>query len=149
MVKHPPFFRILIVEDNLERANLIKSWLPSDARPVVVTSAGKAIGLVRRDRGHVYAGIMLDHDLQEHTVNETDQCLNGMTVVDTLIQYISNDIPILVHSVNQSRGPAMVNKLKKFNYWVTRIPMDELTAERCLGWIDDVRELWEDLIDNK
>ncbi|NDY73837.1 hypothetical protein DO021_18900 [Desulfobacter hydrogenophilus] len=138
------FFRILIVEDNLERVNLIKAWLPADARPVVVTSAGKAIGLIRRDKGHVYAGIMLDHDLQEHTVNDVDQLLNGMSVVDTLIHYIPNDVPILVHSVNLTRGPAMVNKLRKFNYWVTRIPMDELTQEQCVEWIDEVRELWED-----
>ncbi len=139
------FFRILIVEDNIERANLLKAWLPADARPVVVTSAGKAIGLIRRDKGHVYAGIMLDHDLQEHTVNDADQLLTGMTVVDTLIRHIPNDVPILVHSVNQTRGPAMVKRLRKFNYWVTRIPMDEFTQEQCEGWIDEARELWEDL----
>ncbi len=87
-------FRILIVEDNTPRANLLKSWLPKDVVPVVVTSAGSAIGVIKRDRGNIYAGIMLDHDLQENIVTQEDISLNGMNVVDSIIRYIPNDVPI-------------------------------------------------------
>lgn len=58
-----PVFRTLIVEDDPERANILQDWLPDNVRPVVVTSAGKAMGVLARDRGNVYAGILLDHDL--------------------------------------------------------------------------------------
>jgi CheY-like chemotaxis protein len=50
-----PFFRILTVEDDPMRADLLQSWLPEDVRIVLVTTAGKAIGLIKRDRGNVYA----------------------------------------------------------------------------------------------
>jgi len=123
---------------------MLKAWLPDDARPVLVESAGKAIGLIKRDRGNVYAGIMLDHDLQESTVTDADRNLTGKDVVDTIIQYIPNNVPILVHSVNVTEGPAMVKRLEKLNYWVTRIPMSELNFTKCSEWVDEVRELWEE-----
>ena len=65
MSKLGPFFRILIVEDDSDRLREIKSWMPPDVFVSNVTDAGAAIGLIKRDRGRVYAGIMLDHDLQE------------------------------------------------------------------------------------
>lgn len=47
MTKKPkPVFRILIVEDDPDRAQTLESWLPEDVRTVVVTSAGKAMGLL-------------------------------------------------------------------------------------------------------
>lgn len=42
MKKLPPV-RILIVEDNLARETLLKSWLPEGVRTAVVTSAGSAV----------------------------------------------------------------------------------------------------------
>jgi len=144
MAKPPLFFRILIVEDNIARANMLKAWLPKDVRPVLVESAGKAIGLLKRDRGNVYAGIMLDHDLQESTITEADRYLTGKNVVDSIIQNIPNNVPILVHSVNVTQGPVMVKRLEKLNYCVTRIPMSELTFEKCSEWLVEVRELWEE-----
>ncbi len=51
--------RILIIEDDQAREERIKSWLPDHVRPVVVASAGAAIGTLRLDSGFVYAGVML------------------------------------------------------------------------------------------
>ena len=147
MTKVKPFCRILIVEDNIARAKLIKTWLPKDIVPVVSTSAGKAIGLIKRDKGHVYAGIMLDHDLQEQIASQADIGLNGMDVVNTIIRYIPNDVPILVHSTNESQGPAMARKLESLKYMVMQISMNQLTLNKFKEWIDDVRDLWEDLLE--
>jgi len=138
-------FRILIVEDNTPRAGLLKTWLPKDIIPVVVTSAGSAIGLIKRDKGNVYAGIMLDHDLQENIVTQADISLNGMNVVDAIIRYIPNDVPIFVHSTNVTQGPAMARMLEKYNYFVMQISMNQLTQRKLLEWVENVRELWEDL----
>ena len=77
MVRPGPFFRILIIEDDQERIKRLLSWMPADVRTVVTTSAGKAIGLLKRDRGNVYAGILLDHDLQEQVAAENDRYLSG------------------------------------------------------------------------
>jgi CheY-like chemotaxis protein len=61
--------RILLIEDNPIRIALFQNWLPAEVRLLVVSSAGKAEGLLLRDRGRVYAGILLDNDLQEQTIN--------------------------------------------------------------------------------
>jgi CheY-like chemotaxis protein len=137
------FFRILIVEDNFARASILKTWLPKDVNPIVVESAGKAIGLLNRDRGSIYAGIMLDHDLQENTVTAIDRSLNGKDVVDAIIRNIPNSVPIFVHSTNETQSLVMAKRLESLNYWVTKISMNQLTPEMLTEWVDDVRELWE------
>ena len=44
-MKEPkPLMRILIVEDDAERALRLQSWLPQDLRTVVVPSAGRTMG---------------------------------------------------------------------------------------------------------
>ena len=53
--------RILTIEDDPPREADLRSWLPAGViYAVVATSAGKAVGIVSRDRGKVYAGIVLD-----------------------------------------------------------------------------------------
>lgn len=59
---------------------MINRGYPVQLKEVVLK---KKLLLINRDKGYGYAGIMLDHNLQEHTVNETNQGLNGMTVVNT------------------------------------------------------------------
>ncbi len=41
----------------------------------------------------------------------------------------------------------MAKRLKKYNYFVLQISMIQLTQRILLEWIDEVRELWEDLQD--
>jgi CheY-like chemotaxis protein len=135
--------RILLVEDNAEREQLLRSWLPPDIKVVVVTSAGKAIGILRRDPGTVYAGVMLDHDLQERRAAEVDKRLSGQDVVDAMLQYLSRVSPVLIHSMNERQSKMMAWRLQQAGFDVTKIPMDRLTKDVFNRWIEDVQEAWE------
>ncbi len=136
--------RVLVVEDNPEREERLKSWLPSDVRPVVATSAGAAIGTLRLDSGFVYAAVMLDHDLQERAATQQDSWLSGRDVVKAMIQYLSRDAMVLIHSANSIGGAAMTERLRNQGFDVTRISMNSLTKEDLGKWIDEVRKNWED-----
>lgn len=138
------FFRLLIIEDDIERERVLKSWLPSDVKTVVAGSAGRAIGILERDRGSVYAGILLDHDLQGRLATTTDQYLDGKDIVNVIVKNISKNVPILVHSMNVTQAPVMAHRLEKDGYSVTRIPMANLTKERLQEWVGEARALWED-----
>lgn len=142
----PTVYRILLVEDDQERANILISYLPKNIRVVFASSAGRAIGIVRTDHRNrrdksPYCGIMLDHDLQEQIVCAEEGRLSGMNVVDAIINSVSRNVPILVHSMNSSEAPIMVKKLKSAGFRVTRMPMRELTAGKLLGWLEDECEI--------
>ena len=53
----------LLVEDDPDRIARFTAWCPPDARLVVARGGGRALGLLERDPGRVYAGLLLDHDL--------------------------------------------------------------------------------------
>lgn len=61
-----------------------------------------------------------------------------------MIQFISKDVPILVHSVNVRGSAAMVNRLRETGFDVTKIPMDVLTEETFRSWLQSVRDLWDE-----
>ena len=138
------FFRLLIIEDDHERERILKSWLPTDVKTVVAGSAGRAIGILERDKGSVYAGILLDHDLQGRIATTTDHYLDGKDIVTVIIKNISRDVPILVHSMNVTQAPVMAHRLEKDGFSVTRIPMANLTKERLREWVEEARAVWED-----
>ena len=138
------FFRLLIIEDDHERERILKSWLPEDVKTVVAGSGGRAIGVLERDKGNVYAGILLDHDLQGRAATATDCSLDGKDVVNMIVKNISKNVPILVHSMNVTQAPVMANKLEKEGFCVTRIPMAILTKERLQEWVAEARAIWED-----
>ena len=101
------------------------------------------MGILQRDRGRVYAGILLDHDLQEQTITQTDRLISGSDIVKVIFRNISKDVPILVHSMNISRAPIMAERLESAGFNVTRIPMEMLTERDFLEWLEEVRDLWE------
>jgi len=138
------FFRLLIIEDDHERERTLKSWLPPDVKTVVAGSAGRAIGVIERDRGSVYAGIFLDHDLQGRIATASDHYLDGKDIVNVIVKNISKDVPILVHSMNVTQAPVMTKRLEKDGFSVTRIPMVNLTKERLQEWVSEARAMWED-----
>lgn len=143
-LRDQPVFRLLIVEDDPDREQILRSWLPADVRVVVAVSAGRALGILRRDQGRVFAGVVLDHDLQERPGSDVDRFLSGRDIVGAMIQFISKDVPILVHSVNVRGSAAMVNRLREAGFDVTKIPMDVLTEETFRSWLQSVRDLWEE-----
>ncbi len=136
--------RILLIEDDPVRITLFQEWLPADARLVVASSAGKAVGILQRDRGRVYAGLLLDHDLQEQILTQMDRYLSGSDLIQVILHNVSKAVPILVHSMNISRAPLMVKTLEAEGYMVTRIPMSSLSKREFLEWIEEVQDLWRD-----
>jgi CheY-like chemotaxis protein len=137
--------RILLIEDDPARIALFQAWCPEDVRLVVASSTGRAMGILLRDRGRVYAGILLDHDLQEQNITQMDRYLSGSDLIKVIVQNISRDVPVLVHSMNISRGPLMADQLASAGFMVTRIPMSVLTRRVFLEWVQEVRDVWETL----
>jgi CheY-like chemotaxis protein len=135
--------RILLIEDDQTRIEIFKAWLPKDIRMVVATCAGKALGILKRDRGHVYSGILLDHDLQEQTLTAIDRHLSGTDIVKAIDSNIAKGTPVLVHSMNLSKATWMVEALEGCGYFVTRIPMSVLKMKDFIDWLDEVRDTWE------
>jgi hypothetical protein len=70
------------------------------------------IGIRQRDRGRVYAGILVDHDFQEQRITQIDQILSGSDLIRVIVRNISRRVKILVHSMNISRAPLMVETLE-------------------------------------
>jgi hypothetical protein len=140
----PRFFRLLLGEDNLGRVQDFRAWLPPWARLVWAQSAGQALGLIRRDRGRVYGGVLLDHDLAERAITEDDQSLSGSEVAIALIENFSADIPILIHSTNQVQVPRVVRQLEEAGFWITRIPYYHMTEEAFLAWLKEAHAIWEE-----
>jgi hypothetical protein len=136
--------RLLIVEDDPVREQTLRTWLPADVRPVVARSAGRAPGILRLDPGRVYAGIVLDHDLQGQVASEADPFLSDQDVVRAIIRYASPEVPVLVHSMNTQGSLRMVHVLAQAGFEVTKIPMEALTQASFLAWLQDVRDGWED-----
>jgi len=131
--------RLLMVEDDPERVEVIRAWLPQDFRLVVAASAGRARGVLRRDRGRVYAGIMLDLDLQLRAVHESEQFMSGRDVALDIRHNIDRSVPILVHSLNPRAG-SVVEQLEGAGFAVTRIPMEQFTREQFQEWLAEVRD---------
>jgi hypothetical protein len=134
--------RILIIEDNINRISQFKDWKPDDMHFVFVTSPGTALGLIKRDKGMVYCGVCLDHDLQEQQVCESEESFSGTQIATSLIQNFSYEIPILVHSMNEIKAMAMVQKLTKADFNVTRIAMIHLSEQIFSRWLEEVRDNW-------
>jgi hypothetical protein len=137
-------FRLLLIEDDIGRVEELRAWCPAWVHLVWAQSAGAALGLIRRDPGRVYGGILLDHDLQQRAKTEDDLTLSGTQVALALIAHVSSDVPILIHSTNQIAITPIVQQLEGQGFWVTRIPFYHLTEERFLAWLEEARELWED-----
>jgi len=108
-----------IVGDDPERALQLQSWLPEDVRTLVAASAGRALGVLERDRGSVYAGILLDHDLQQRAATDSECHLCGSDAVDAIIVNVSKHVPVLVHLVNVSQAPVLANRLERAGFWIT------------------------------
>jgi len=135
--------RILLIEDDDSRVLIFREWLPEDVRLIHAGSAGRAIGILQRDR-NTYAGIMLDHDLQGQIATDMDFFLSGTNVVKTIIANVPPNTPVLVHSMNPSDAPKMVTALTKSGFSVTRLPMRVLTEQSFIKWLEEVRETWAD-----
>jgi CheY-like chemotaxis protein len=134
--------RLLIIDDSNERIATLRQWLPADVHVVSATSAGRALKILDLDHGTVYAGILLDHDLGQQVVAEAEHGLTGLHVARRIVQRIARDAPVLVHSMSLAGGSSMQHLLEAAGFAVTRIRFEELTRERLLDWLEDVRAEW-------
>ncbi|MEE2829157.1 MAG: cyclic-phosphate processing receiver domain-containing protein [Myxococcota bacterium] len=139
-----PALRLLLVEDSAIREERIRLWLPPEVHMVWAKSAGAAIGVLQRDRGRTYAGLRLDHDLQQQVRGGADGELTGQDVVLKVIEVIDKDVPILVHSMNDAGGAAMAGQLEKAGFEVTRWPWADMSKGVFERWLEEVREWTEE-----
>jgi len=140
-------FRILLIEDNVDRVNLFKQWLCEEGLLTVASSVGKAMGMLLRDKGRVYSGILLDHDLQEQVITDSDLYLSSTNLVDLIIENIEKDVPILMHSMNSVQTVPMKKKLESAGFEVTQNPMADFTKLSFNEWQSLCYELWMDSLE--
>ena len=138
---------ILLVEDNPQRIKWFQDHLPIAYRLVSVRNGGNALGMLERDSGHVYGGILLDHDLQMKHVASSDRDITGSQVINALIGHIAKSVPILVHSMNLGKAPTMVLKLTEAGYAVTRKSWFEIDVSSYHEWLEEVKDAWDEYHD--
>ena len=137
------FCRLLVVEDSAERERLFREWIPDDFRITFVKSAGRALKVLELDAGRVYAGILLDHDLDQAVADDSELQLSGRQVVERLVQTVDRDVPVLIHSVNPLGARMMEQNLVDYGFDVTRVPFFQLDQARLARWLELVQEEWE------
>jgi hypothetical protein len=136
--------RLLLIEDDAERIVLFRKWVATTPFVLIeATSGGQAMGVVNRGSEGV-AGIMLDHDLNTSPKTLQDQITSGSNVVASIIKHIPKTVPVLVHSMNITKGEQMFRRLQGSGFSATRIRMAALDERRFLHWLEDVSESWED-----
>lgn len=138
-------FRILLIEDDPGRVEVFREWAPDWAYLTWAKSAGAAIGIIRRDRGAVYGGVLLDHDLSDGVMTSADEGLSGSDVALSLLENFSRDVPVLIHSSNITQIPLVARKLEAKGFWVERKPFQSLTQQAFQEWLLEARGIWEDL----
>ena len=110
---------LLLIEDSHARIEQFRQWVPENMVLVTAASAGRAIGILQRSDPFDYAGIMLDHDLQQQVVNPGELSLSGTDVVNTFVTRISYEIPVLLHSISPVGVASMCRKLEAASFDVT------------------------------
>ena len=138
-----PALRLLIVEDNQERLDRFREWIPDEFRLTCARSAGRALEILRLDAGRVYAGLLLDHDLDQNVAVASELTLSGRQVTERITRLIDPEVPVLIHSVNPLGARRMHQMLDDHGFHVTRIPFFQLNQQRLQRWLELVREEWE------
>ena len=135
--------RLLVVEDSEARMELFREWIPEGFRATFVKSAGRAMKVLELDAGRVYAGILLDHDLDQAVADDSELVLTGRQVVDRLVRVVDRNVPVMIHSVNLLGARMMEQTLVAHGFDVTRVSFFQLDRERLGRWLELVREEWE------
>ena len=135
--------RLLVVEDSEARMELFREWIPEGFRATFVKSAGRAMKVLELDAGRVYAGILLDHDLDQAVADDSELVLTGRQVVDRLVRVVDRNVPVMIHSVTLLGARMMEQTLVAHGFDVTRVSFFQLDENRLVRWLEGVREEWE------
>lgn len=136
--------RLLLIEDDSERITLFRTWVANTPYVLIeATTGGQAMGVVSRGPEGI-AGICLDHDLNTSPKTHQDQLTSGSNVVGAIVKHIPKTVPILVHSMNVSKGEEMHRRLQGSGFSATRIRMSALNEAGFSNWLTNVSESWED-----
>ena len=136
--------RILLIEDDSGRIEVFTRWL-KDTEFVLVTvrSGGQALGMLSKGSTEAIAGILLDHDLSDSPFTEADLSLSASNVIPLIKRKVRCQVPVLIHSHNTGKPPAMQRALEAGGFSVTRIRFAAPTEGRFRAWLDDVRDNWD------
>jgi CheY-like chemotaxis protein len=136
--------RILLVEDDPDRILRFRHWLENTSFVLIeASSAGRALGILRKGMSDGIAGIALDHDLNQQPITESDMSLSGSSLIDSIAASIPRHVPILIHSMNAYKPPQMQRRLEAAGFSVTRIGMDRLSGDKFAVWLQEVHDNWE------
>lgn len=134
-----PLLRILAIEDDPDRMKMFMKWAPADVKFVWAKSGGQARGVIDRDRGAVYQGIILDHDLDKNPRNESDTAIDGTQLTRDIVEKM-RPMPVLIHSMNPHHVPSMATRLSRKGFTALVVPFADLTEDQFVEWVDWVRE---------
>jgi len=121
--------RLLLIEDDPGREAQIRIWLP-EYHIVTATTAGAAVGIVKRDQASDYAAVIIDCDLYRRPHAPGARLHDGRDVARLIAQRWKPDLPVLVHSNNPTGGPVIADLLRGAGFDVTSIRMADLTMSR-------------------
>jgi len=139
--------RILLIEDSDERIATFRRWLVGTEFVLIeASSGGRARGILRKGMTDGIAGLCLDHDLDQQPVTSTDY-LSASGFMSAIVLSLPKTVPVLIHSMNAQKPPQMERQLVSEGFSVTRRRMSDLTQERFLEWLEEVRDSWEDVQD--
>lgn len=145
-MRNPPLKpRILLIEDDPERISIFRAWLMGTEFVLIeASSGGRAKGILQKGMTVGIAGICLDNDLEKQPMTESDLSLSGTGLISAITWSVQRSVPILIHSMNVQKPPAMERALKSAGFSVTRTRMMMLSREAFNEWLIDVRNNWED-----
>jgi hypothetical protein len=142
--------RILLVEDDAERIATYRAWVSESVFVLIeASSGGRAKGILRPGMTRGIAGICLDHDLEKQPVTQTDLCLSASDLIGSIVASVARNVPVLIHSMNAQKPPAMQRALESARFAVTRIRYTALSRNGFHEWLDNVRAEWEYHCDDK
>lgn len=139
--------RILLIEDSDERIATFRRWVAGTEFVLIeASSGGRARGILRKGMTDGIAGLCLDHDLDQQPVTSTDY-LSASGFMSAIVLSLPKTVPVLIHSMNAQKPPQMERQLASEGFSVTRCRMAELTQDRFVEWLEEVRDSWEDVQD--
>ena len=131
---------ILIVEDSDGRYQRFAAWFPPYVTVTRANGAGTALGILKRSANQ-FCGILLDHDLGEHAITDSDRKMSGLDVAKAIVETHRLKRPdILIHSMNAQQAPVMAKYLMDQGFEVTRQPTDLITAAYLRAWLKSIHE---------